>query len=55
MSRSFLCSEISVKIIDDCLFCRCRVVSCVQGVRMIDDCLFCRCRGHCCVEGVLLR
>ena len=27
-------------MIDDCLFCRCRCVSCVQGVRMIDDCLF---------------
>ena len=32
-------------MIDDCLFCRCRCVSCVQGVRMIDDCSFCRCRG----------
>jgi hypothetical protein len=29
-------------MIDDCLFCRCRGLSCVQGVRMIDDCLFCR-------------
>ena len=55
MSRSFLCSEISVKIIDDCLFCRCRGVSCVQGVRMIDDCLFGRCGGLSCVQGVLLR
>ena len=27
-------------MIDDCLFCRCRGLSCVQGVRMIDDCLF---------------
>ena len=26
-------------MIDDCLFCRCRGLSCVQGVRMIDDCL----------------
>ena len=32
-------------MIDDCLFCRCRGLSCVQGVRMIDDCLFCRCSG----------
>ena len=39
-------------MIDDCLFCRCRGVSCVQGVRMIDDCSFCRCRGHSCVQGV---
>ena len=31
----------SVRMIDDCLFCRCRGLSCVQGVRMIDDCLFC--------------
>ena len=23
-----------------CLFCRCRGLSCVQGVKMIDDCLF---------------
>ena len=29
-------------MIDDCLFCRCRGLSCVQGVRMIDDCLCCR-------------
>jgi hypothetical protein len=41
-------------MIDDCFFCRCRGLSCVQGVRMIDDCLFCRCRGHSCVQGVLL-
>ena len=41
-------------MIDDCLFCRCRGLSCVQGVRMIDDCLFCRCSGHCFVQGVLL-
>ena len=27
-----------VKMIDDCLFCRCRGLSCVKGVRMIDDC-----------------
>jgi hypothetical protein len=40
MSRSFLCSWSSVSMIDDCLFCRCRGLSCVQGVRMIDDCLF---------------
>ena len=39
----------------DCSFCRCRSLSCVQGVRMIDDCLFCRCRGLSCVHGVLLR
>ena len=39
-------------MIDDCLFCRCRGLSCVQGVRMIDDCL--RCSGHCCIQGVLL-
>ena len=43
-----------VKMIDDCMFCRCRGLSCVQGVTMIDDCLFCRCRGHSCVQGVLL-
>jgi hypothetical protein len=36
MSWSFLCSWSSVRMIDDCLFCR----SCVQGVRMIYDCLF---------------
>jgi hypothetical protein len=30
MSWSFLCSGSSVRIIDDCLFCRCRGVSCVQ-------------------------
>ena len=45
----------AVRMIHDCLFCRCRGLSCVQGVvRMIDDCLFCRCRGHSCVQGVLL-
>ena len=31
-------------MIDDCLFCRCRGLSFVQGVMMIEDCLFCRCR-----------
>jgi hypothetical protein len=41
-------------MIDDCLFCRCRGRSCVQGVKMIDNCLFCRCRGLSCVQGVLL-
>ena len=42
-------------MIDDCLFCRCRGLSCVQGVLLvIDDCLFCRCRGLSCVQGVLL-
>ena len=40
MSWSLLCSGSSVRIIDDCLFCRCRGVSCVQGVRMRDDCSF---------------
>ena len=54
MSWCFLCSGISVRIIDDCLFCRCRGVSCVQGVRMIDDCLFGRYGGLSCVQGVLL-
>ena len=39
-------------MIDDCLFCRCRGLSCVQGVKMIDDCSFCRCRGLSCVQGV---
>jgi hypothetical protein len=39
-------------MIDDCLFCRCRGLSCVQGVMMIEDCLFCRCRGLSCVQGV---
>jgi hypothetical protein len=39
-------------MIDDCLFCRCRCVSCVQGVMMIEDCLFCRCRCVSCVQGV---
>jgi hypothetical protein len=42
-------------MIDDCSFCRCRDVSCVQGVKKIYDCSFCRCRGHSCVQGVLLR
>jgi hypothetical protein len=41
-------------MIDDCLFCRCPGLSCVQGVKMIYDCSFCRCRGHSCVQGVLL-
>ena len=54
MSLSLLCSGSSVKMIDDCSFCRCRGVSCVLGVRMIDDCLFGRCRGVSCVQGVLL-
>jgi hypothetical protein len=39
-------------MIDDCLFGRCRGLSCVQGVGMIDDCWFCRCRGLSCVQGV---
>ena len=52
MSWSLLCSGSSVRIIDDCLFCRCRGVSCVQGVKMIGDCSFCRCRGLSCVQGV---
>ena len=30
MSWSFLCSGSSVKMIDDCSFCRCRGLSCVQ-------------------------
>ena len=42
-------------MIDDCSFCRCRGVSCVQGAKMIDDCLFGRCGGLSCVQGVLLR
>jgi hypothetical protein len=41
-------------MIDDCLYCRCPGLSCVQGVKMIDDCLFCRCHGYSCVQGVLL-
>ena len=41
-------------MIDKCLFCRCRGVSCVQGVKMIDACSFCRWCGHSCVQGVLL-
>ena len=39
---------------DDCSLCRCRGLSCVQGVKMIDDCLFCRSRDLSCVQGVLL-
>ena len=35
MSWSFLCSGNSVKMIDDCLFCRCRGLSCVQELRLI--------------------
>ena len=54
MSWSLLCSGSSVRIIDDCLFCRCRGVSCVLGVRMIDDCFFGRCGGLSCVQEVLL-
>ena len=42
-------------MIDECLFCRCRALSCVQGVKMIDDCLFFRYSGLSCVQGVLLR
>jgi hypothetical protein len=30
MSLSFLCSGSSVRMIDDCLFCRCHGLSCVQ-------------------------
>ena len=41
-------------MIDGCSFCRCRGVSCVQGIKMIDDCLLCRCCGLSCVGGVLL-
>ena len=41
-------------MIDDCLFCRCRGLSCIKGVNMIDDCLFCRCRGLSFVQGVFL-
>ena len=42
-------------MIDDCSFCRCRGLSCVQGVllKMVDDCSFCRCRGLSCVQGVM--
>ena len=54
MSRSFLCSGSSGRKIDNCLFCRCRGVSCVQGARMIYDCSLCRCRGLSFVKGVLL-
>jgi hypothetical protein len=32
LSWSLLCSGSSVRMIDDCSFCRCRGVSCVQGV-----------------------
>jgi hypothetical protein len=39
-------------MIDDCLFCRCRGLSCVQGVRLIDDWLFCRCGGVSCVHDI---
>jgi hypothetical protein len=49
-----LCSGSSVRMIYDCLFCRCRGVSCVQGVKMIDYCLLCRCRVLSCVQGGLL-
>ena len=41
-------------MIDDCLFCRCRGISCVQGVRIIDHCSLCRCCCLTCVQGVLL-
>jgi hypothetical protein len=41
-------------MIDDCSFCRCRGVSCVQGVRIINDCSLCRCCGLSCVQGGLL-
>ena len=41
-------------MIDNCLFCRCRGLSCVQGVSIINDCSLCRCRGVSCVQGVLL-
>jgi hypothetical protein len=37
-------------MIDDCLFCRCRGISCVQGVRIIDDCSFCGCCGLSCAR-----
>jgi hypothetical protein len=55
MSWSFLCSGSSVRMIDGCLFCRCRCGCCVQGVKMIDDCLFGSCGGLSCVQGVVLR
>ena len=41
-------------MIDNCLFCRCRGLSCVQGVRIINDSSLCRCSGLSCVQGVLL-
>jgi hypothetical protein len=41
-------------MIEDCSFCRCRGVSCVQVIKMIDDCLHCRCCGLSCVEEVML-
>jgi hypothetical protein len=41
-------------MIDDCSFCKCRGVSCVQGVRIINDCSLCRCSCLSCVQGVLL-
>ena len=28
---------VPVRMIDDCLLCRCRGLSCVQGVKMRDD------------------
>ena len=52
MSWSFLCSGSSVRMIGDCLFDRCRGLSCVQGVKMIGECSFCRCRSLSCVQGV---
>jgi hypothetical protein len=41
-------------MIDNCLFCRCRGLSCVQGVRIIKDCSLCRGSGLSCVQRVLL-
>ena len=41
-------------MIDNCLFWKCRGLSCVQGVRIINDCSFCRCCGLSSVQGVLL-
>ena len=52
MSWSFLCSGSYVRMIGDCLFDRCRGLSCVQGVKMIGECSFCRCRSLSCVQGV---
>ena len=46
------CRGQGVKMIDDCLFCRCRGLFCVVCFVMIDDCLFCRCRGR--GQGVLV-